>query len=115
MIIAAIHIVPLGSALMGKVSSKLLLHENRTVKFEEKVRSDLYELTGMDLFIGLREVVGNKGDKILLVDVMSSDFDLLQLGELISNLYEGFYNQDVVVRVRECVDFPVSDENNISP
>ena len=114
-IIAAIHIVPLGSALMGKVSSKLSLHENRTVKFEEKVRSDLYELTGMDLFIGLREVVGNKGDKILLVDVMNSDFDLLQLGELISNLYEGFYNQDVVVRVRECVDFPVSDENNISP
>ncbi|MBV63832.1 MAG: hypothetical protein CMP45_04930 [Rickettsiales bacterium] len=114
-IIAAIHIVPLGSALMGKVSSKLSLHENRTVKFEEKVRSDLYELTGMDLFIGLREVVGNKGDKILLVDVMNSDFDLLQLGELISNLYESFYNQDVVVRVRECVDFPVSDENNISP
>tara|TARA_B100000902_G_scaffold168198_1_gene162939 strand:- start:426 stop:2219 length:1794 start_codon:yes stop_codon:yes gene_type:complete len=114
-IIAAIHIVPLGSALMGKVSSKLSLHENRTVKFEEKVRSDLYELTGMDLFIGLREVVGNKGEKILLVDVMNSDFDLLQLGELISNLYEGFYNQDVVVRVRECVDFPVSDENNISP
>tara|TARA_Y100000766_G_scaffold86034_1_gene73051 strand:+ start:9001 stop:10794 length:1794 start_codon:yes stop_codon:yes gene_type:complete len=114
-IIAAIHIVPLGSALMGKVSSKLSLHENRTVKFEEKVRSDLYELTGMDLFIGLREVVGNKGDKILLVDVMNSDFDLLQLGELISNLYEGFYNQGVVVRVRECVDFPVSDENNISP
>jgi len=114
-IIAAIHIVPLGSALMGKVSSKLSLHENRTVKFEEKVRSDLYELTGMDLFIGLREVVGNKGDKILLVDVMNSDFDLLQLGELISNLYEGFYNQDVVVRVRECIDFPVSDENNISP
>ena len=114
-IIAAIHIVPLGSALMGKVSSKLSLHENRTVKFEEKVRSDLYELTGMDLFIGLREVVGNKGDKILLVDVMNSDFDLLQLGKLISNLYEGFYNQDVVVRVRECVDFPVSDENNISP
>ena len=114
-IIAAIHIVPLGSALMGKVSSKLSLHENRTVKFEEKVRSDLYELTGMDLFIGLREVVGNKGDKILLVDVMNSDFDLLQLGKLISNLYESFYNQDVVVRVRECVDFPVSDENNISP
>jgi uncharacterized hydrophobic protein (TIGR00271 family) len=114
-IIAAIHIVPLGSALMGKVSSKLLIHENRTVKFEEKVRGELYKVTGVDLFIGLRVVVGNRDEKILLVDVINSDFDLLQLGELISNIYEGFYNQDVIVRVRECVDFPVSDENNISP
>ena len=114
-ITAAIHIVPLGSALMGKVSSKLSLHENRIDKLDKKIRQEVHSLTAMDLYISSQEVEGNKGEKILLIDVMKSNFDILKLGDLISKTAEDFYNEEVIVRVRECIDFPVSDENNLIP
>lgn len=114
-ITAAIHIVPLGSALMGRVSSKLSLHENRIDKLDEKIRQEVHSFTAMDLYISSQEVEGNKGEKILLIDVMKSNFDILKLGDLISKTAEDFYNEEVIVRVRECIDFPVSDENNLIP
>ena len=114
-IIAAIHIVPLGSALLGKMSSKLSLHENRIDKLEKNIHQEVVKFTGMDLFVGLEEVEGNKGEKILLIDVIKSDFEVLKLGEFISEIVEGFYNETVVVRLRECIEFPLSDENNHSP
>ena len=114
-IIAAIHIVPLGSALLGKMSSKLSLHENRIDKLEKNIHQEVVKFTGMDLFVGLEEVEGNKGEKILLIDVIKSDFEVLKLGEFISEIVEGFYNERVVVRLRECIEFPLSDENNHSP
>ena len=46
---------------------------------------------------------------------MKSNFDILKLGDLISKTAEDFYNEEVIVRVRECIDFPVSDENNLIP
>ena len=114
-IIAAIHIVPLGSALLGKMSSKLSLHENRIDKLEKNIHQEVVKFTGMDLYVGLEEVEGNKGEKILLIDVIKSDFEVLKLGEFISEIVEGFYNETVVVRLRECIEFPLSDENNHSP
>ena len=114
-IIAAIHIVPLGSALLGKMSSKLSLHENRIDKLEKNIHQEVVKFTGMDLFVGLEEVEGNKGEKILLIDVIKSDFEVLKLGEFISEIVEGFYNETVVVRLRECIEFPLSDKNNHSP
>tara|TARA_B100001057_G_scaffold480116_2_gene552595 strand:- start:2055 stop:3848 length:1794 start_codon:yes stop_codon:yes gene_type:complete len=114
-IIAAIHIVPLGSALLGKMSSKLSLHENRIDKLEKNIHQEVVKFTGMDLFVGLEEVEGNKGEKILLIDVIKSDFEVLKLGDFISEIVEGFYNETVVVRLRECIEFPLSDENNHSP
>lgn len=114
-IIAAIHIVPLGSALLGKMSSKLSLHENRIDKLEKNIHQEVVKFTGMDLFVGLEEVEGNKGEKILLIDVIKSDFEVLKLGEFISEIVEGFYNEAVVVRLRECIEFPLSDKNNHSP
>ena len=114
-IIAAIHIVPLGSALLGKMSSKLSLHENRIDKLEKNIHQEVVKFTGMDLYVGLEEVEGNKGEKILLIDVIKSDFEVLKLGEFISEIVEGFYNETVVVRLRECIEFPLSDKNNHSP
>ena len=114
-IIAAIHIVPLGSALLGKMSSKLSLHENRIDKLEKNIHQEVVKFTGMDLYVGLEEVEGNKGEKILLIDVIKSDFEVLKLGEFISEIVEGFYNERVVVRLRECIEFPLSDKNNHSP
>ena len=114
-IIAAIHIVPLGSALLGKMSSKLSLHENRIDKLEKNIHQEVVKFTGMDLYVGLEEVEGNKGEKILLIDVIKSDFEVLKLGEFISEIVEGFYNEAVVVRLRECIEFPLSDKNNHSP
>ncbi len=114
-IIAAIHIVPLGSALLGKMSSKLSLHENRIDKLEKNIHQEVVKFTGMDLFVGLEEVEGNKGEKILLIDVIKSDFEVLKLGEFISEIVEDFYKEAVVVRLRECIEFPLSDKNNHSP
>ena len=114
-IIAAIHIVPLGSALLGKMSSKLSLHENRIDKLEKNIHQKVVKFTGMDLYVGLEEVEGNKGEKILLIDVIKSDFEVLKLGEFISEIVEDFYKEAVVVRLRECIEFPLSDENNHSP
>ena len=114
-IIAAIHIVPLGSALLGKMSSKLSLHENRIDKLEKNIHQEVVKFTGMDLYVGLEEVEGNKGEKILLIDVIKSDFEVLKLGEFISEIVEDFYKEAVVVRLRECIEFPLSDKNNHSP
>lgn len=114
-IIAAIHIVPLGSALLGKMSSKLSLHENRIDKLEKNIHQEVVKFTGMDLYAGLEEVEGNKGEKILRIDVIKSDFEVLKLGEFISEIVEDFYNEAVVVRLRECIEFPLSDKNNHSP
>lgn len=114
-IIAAIHIVPLGSALLGKMSSKLSLHENRIDKLEKNIHQEVVKFTGMDLYVGLEEVEGNKGEKILLIDVIKSDFEVLKLGEFISEIVEDFYKEAVVLRLRECIEFPLSDENNHSP
>ena len=114
-IIAAIHIVPLGSALLGKMSSKLSLHENRIDKLEKNIHQEVVKFTGMDLFVGLEEVEGNKGEKILLIDVIKSDFEVLKLGGFISEIVEDFYKEAVVVRLRECIEFPLSDKNNHSP
>ena len=75
----------------------------------------MHSFTAMDLYISSQEVEGNKGEKILLIDVMKSNFDILKLGDLISKTAEDFYNEEVIVRVRECIDFPVSDENNLIP
>ena len=114
-IIAAIHIVPLGSALLGKMSSELSLHENRIDKLEKNINQEVVKFTGMNLYVGLEEVEGNKGEKILLIDVIKSDFEVLKLGEFISEIVEDFYKEAVVVRLRECIEFPLSDENNHSP
>ena len=114
-IIAAIHIVPLGSALLGKMSSKLSLHENRIDKLEKNIHQEVVKFTGMDLYVGLEEVEGNKGEKILLIDVIKSDFEVLKLGEFISEIVEDFYKEAVVLRLRECIEFPLSDKNNHSP
>ena len=114
-IIAAIHIVPLGSALLGKMSSELSLHENRIDKLEKNIHQEVVKFTGMDLYVGLEEVEGNKGEKILLIDVIKSDFEVLKLGEFISEIVEDFYKEAVVVRLRECIEFPLSDKNNHSP
>ncbi|MDA7680950.1 DUF389 domain-containing protein [Verrucomicrobiales bacterium] len=114
-IIAAIHIVPLGSALLGKMSSKLSLHENRIDKLEKNIHQEVVKFTGMDLYVGLEELEGNKGEKILLIDVIKSDFEVLKLGEFISEIVEDFYKEAVVVRLRECIEFPLSDKNNHSP
>jgi len=114
-IIAAIHIVPLGSALLGKMSSKLSLHENRIDKLEKNIHQEVVKFTGMDLYVGLEEVEGDKGEKILLIDVIKSDFEVLKLGGFISEIVEEFYKEAVVVRLRECIEFPLSDKNNHSP
>ncbi|MFL2483050.1 MAG: DUF389 domain-containing protein [Verrucomicrobiales bacterium] len=114
-IIAAIHIVPLGSALLGKMSSELSLHENRIDKLEKNINQEVVKFTGMNLYVGLEEVEGSKGEKILLIDVIKSDFELLKLGEFISEIVEDFYKEAVVVRLRECIEFPLSDKNNHSP
>ena len=97
------------------MSSKLSLHENKIDKLEKNIHKEVVKFTGMDLFVGLEEVEGNKGEKILLIDVIKSDFEVLKLGEFISEIVEDFYKEAVVVRLRECIEFPLSDKNNHSP
>ena len=80
-----------------------------------KDNQEVVKFTGMDLYVGLEEVEGNKGEKILLIDVIKSDFEVLKLGEFISEIVEDFYKEAVVVRLRECIEFPLSDKNNHSP
>ena len=103
-IVAAIHVVPLSSALMAKVSSKISNDEKSYVNLESQIRELIINDTGNDLLIKIQTSNYSNNSKLILIDVKKSDYQLDDTIGEISKLVEIFFKKKVIIRVREYFD-----------
>ena len=103
-IVAAIHVVPLSSALMSKVSSKISNDEKSYVNLESQIRKLIINDTGNDLLIKIQTSNYSNNSKLILIDVKKSDYQLDDTIGEISNVAENFFKKKVIIRVREYFD-----------
>ena len=103
-IVAAIHVVPLSSALMSKVSSKISNDEKSYVNLESQIRELIINDTGNDLLIKIQTSNYSNNSKLILIDVKKSDYQLDDTIGEISKLVEIFFKKKVIIRVREYFD-----------
>ena len=104
-IVAAIHIVPLSSVLMSKVSSGLSVNENKTGDLESQIRQLINKKTGEDLLIKIEVSNENDDTKIVLIDLMSAEFKYDEIIKEISEIANQFYNKKVIIRLRKYFDY----------
>ena len=103
-IVAAIHVVPLSSALMSKVSSKISNDEKSYVNLESQIRKLIINDTGNDLLIKIQTSNYSNNSKLILIDVKKSDYQLDDTIGEISKVAENFFKKKVIIRVREYFD-----------
>jgi uncharacterized hydrophobic protein (TIGR00271 family) len=103
-IVAAIHVVPLSSALMSKVSSKISNDEKSYVNLESQIRELIINDTGNDLLIKIQTSNYSNNSKLILIDVKKSDYQLDDTIGEISKVAENFFKKKVIIRVREYFD-----------
>ena len=103
-IVAAIHVVPLSSALMSKVSSKISNDEKSYVNLESQIRELIINDTGNDLLIKIQTSNYSNNSKLILIDVKKSDYQLDDTIGEISKVAENFFKKRVIIRVREYFD-----------
>ena len=103
-IVAAIHVVPLSSALMSKVSSKISNDEKSYVNLESQIRELIINDTGNDLLIKIQTSNYSNNSKLILIDVKKSDYQLDDTIREISKVAENFFKKRVIIRVREYFD-----------
>ncbi len=103
-IVAAIHVVPLSSALMSKVSSKISNDEKSYVNLESQIRELIINDTGNDLLIKIQTSNYSNNSKLILIDVKKSDYQLDDTIGEISKVVENFFKKKVIIRVREYFD-----------
>ena len=103
-IVAAIHVVPLSSALMSKVSSKISNDEKSYVNLESQIRELIINDTGNDLLIKIQISNYSNNSKLILIDVKKSDYQLDDTIGEISKVAENFFKKKVIIRVREYFD-----------
>lgn len=103
-IVAAIHVVPLSSALMSKVSSKISNDEKSYVNLESQIRELIINDTGNDLLIKIQTSNYSNNSKLILIDVKKSDYQLDDTIGKISKVAENFFKKRVIIRVREYFD-----------
>ena len=103
-IVAAIHVVPLSSALMSKVSSKISNDEKSYVNLESQIRELIINDTGNDLLIKIQISNYSNNSKLILIDVKKSDYQLDDTIGEISKVAENFFKKRVIIRVREYFD-----------
>ena len=103
-IVAAIHVVPLSSALMSKVSSKISNDEKSYVNLESQIRELIINDTGNDLLIKIQTSNYSNKSKLILIDVKKSDYQLDDTIGEISKVAENFFKKKVIIRVREYFD-----------
>lgn len=103
-IVAAIHVVPLSSALMSKVSSKISNAEKSYVNLESQIRELIINDTGNDLLIKIQTSNYSNNSKLILIDVKKSDYQLDDTIGEISKVAENFFKKRVIIRVREYFD-----------
>ena len=103
-IVAAIHVVPLSSALMSKVSSKISNDEKSYINLESQIRELIINDTGNDLLIKIQTSNYSNNSKLILIDVKKSDYQLDDTIGEISKLVEIFFKKKVIIRVREYFD-----------
>lgn len=103
-IVAAIHVVPLSSALMSKVSSKISNDEKSYVNLESQIRKLIINDTGNDLLIKIQTSNYSNNSKLILIDVKKSDYQLDDTIGEISKVAENFFKKRVIIRVREYFD-----------
>ena len=103
-IVAAIHVVPLSSALMSKVSSKISNDEKSYVNLESQIRELIINDTGNDLLIKIQTSNYSNNSKLILIDVKNSDYQLDDTIGEISKVAENFFKKRVIIRVREYFD-----------
>ena len=103
-IVAAIHVVPLSSALMYKVSSKISNDEKSYVNLESQIRELIINDTGNDLLIKIQTSNYSNNSKLILIDVKKSDYQLDDTIGEISKVAENFFKKKVIIRVREYFD-----------
>jgi len=104
-IVAAIHIVPLSSVLMSKVSSELSRNENKIDDLEGQIRQLIIKDTGEDLLIKIEVSNDNNDTKILLIDVMSAEFKSDEIIKEMLAIADKFYNKKVIIRLRKNFDY----------
>ena len=103
-IVAAIHVVPLSSALMSKVSSKISNDEKSYINLESQIRELIINDTGNDLLIKIQTSNYSNNSKLILIDVKKSDYQLDDTIGEISKVAENFFKKRVIIRVREYFD-----------
>ena len=103
-IVAAIHVVPLSSALMSKVSSKISNDEKSYVNLESQIRELIINDTGNDLLIKIQTSNYSNNSKLILIEVKKSDYQLDDTIGEISKVAENFFKKKVIIRVREYFD-----------
>ena len=103
-IVAAIHVVPLSSALMSKVSSKISNDEKSYINLESQIRELIINDTGNDLLIKIQTSNYSNNSKLILIDVKKSDYQLDDTIGEISKVAENFFKKKVIIRVREYFD-----------
>ena len=103
-IVAAIHVVPLSSAVMSKVSSKISNDEKSYVNLESQIRKLIINDTGNDLLIKIQTSNYSNNSKLILIDVKNSDYQLDDTIGEISKVAENFFKKRVIIRVREYFD-----------
>ena len=103
-IVAAIHVVPLSSALMSKVSSKISNDEKSYVNLESQIRELIINDTGNDLLIKIQISNYSNNSKLILIDVKKSDYQFDDTIGEISKVAENFFKKKVIIRVREYFD-----------
>ena len=103
-IVAAIHVVPLSSALMSKVSSKISNDEKSYVNLESQIRKLIINDTGNDLLIKIQTSNYSNNSKLILIDVKKCDYQLDDTIGEISKVAENFFKKKVIIRVREYFD-----------
>ena len=103
-IVAAIHVVPLSSALMSKVSSKISNDEKSYVNLESQIRKLIINDTGNDLLIKIQTSNYSNNSKLILIDVKKSDYQLDDTIVEISKVAENFFKKKAIIRVREYFD-----------
>ena len=104
-IVAAIHIVPLSSVLMSKVSSELSKNENKIDDLEGQIRQLIIKDTGEDLLIKIEVSNDNNDTKILLIDVMSDEFKSDEIIKEMLAVADKFYKKKVIIRLRKNFDY----------
>ena len=103
-IVAAIHVVPLSSALMSKVSSKISNDEKSYINLESQIRELIINDTGNDLLIKIQTSNYSNNSKLILIDVKKSDYQLDDTIVEISKVAENFFKKKAIIRVREYFD-----------
>ena len=103
-IVAAIHVVPLSSALMSKVSSKISNDEKSYINLESQIRELIINDTGNDLLIKIQTSNYSNNSKLILIDVKKSDYQFDDTIGEISKVAENFFKKKVIIRVREYFD-----------